>query len=179
MNVLLLPGWQNSGPAHWQSRWEALHGFHRVQQAEWENPVRAEWITRLEEVLQAETNPVVLVAHSLGCQLVAAWAAQSAPGARVQGALLVAPPDTERPGMPAAVARWGSIARQRLPFPSLVLFSDDDPFCSATRAQGMAVDWGARAVSLGAVGHFNSASGLGDWPEGLAWLDGLSVGEVS
>jgi hypothetical protein len=27
--MLLLPGWLNSGPDHWQSRWEALHG-HRA-----------------------------------------------------------------------------------------------------------------------------------------------------
>ncbi|RZI94330.1 MAG: alpha/beta hydrolase, partial [Rubrivivax sp.] len=33
--VLLLPGWQNSGPDHWQSRWERLHGDERVEQHDW------------------------------------------------------------------------------------------------------------------------------------------------
>lgn len=169
-SVLLLPGWQNSGPAHWQSRWEALHGFRRVQQVDWENPQRADWVTRLEQVLQAERSPIVLVAHSLGCQLVAAWAERSREVGRVRGALLVAPPDVERPDMPAPVARWGAIARRRFPFQSVVLFSVDDPFCSEARAKEMAADWGAQAAGMGAVGHFNSTSGLGDWPEGLAWL---------
>ncbi len=166
----MLPGWQNSGPAHWQTCWEALHGFRRVQQVDWENPQRADWVTCLEQVLLATQSPVVMVAHSLGCQLVAAWAAQSREVWRVRGALLVAPPDIERPDMPPAVARWGSIARPRMPFPSRVLYSVDDPFCSEARAQEMAADWGARATCMGAVGHFNSDSGLGDWPEGLEWL---------
>ena len=34
-NILLLPGWQNSEPAHWQSRWEAQHGYQRVEQHDW------------------------------------------------------------------------------------------------------------------------------------------------
>jgi hypothetical protein len=31
--VLILPGLYNSGPEHWQSRWESRHpGFRRIQQ---------------------------------------------------------------------------------------------------------------------------------------------------
>ena len=41
-NVLILPGWQNSGPEHWQSRWETLHGFHRVDQHDWMTPRRGD-----------------------------------------------------------------------------------------------------------------------------------------
>ena len=40
--VLILPGWQNSGPAHWQSRWEELYGFTRVQQHDWMQPLRGD-----------------------------------------------------------------------------------------------------------------------------------------
>ena len=41
MNIVLtLPGWQGSGPEHWQSRWEALHGFIRVEQHDWMRPLR-------------------------------------------------------------------------------------------------------------------------------------------
>lgn len=168
--VLLLPGWQNSGPAHWQSRWEALHGFTRVEQADWHWPRRGDWMARLDEVLLEDARPAVLVAHSLGCQLVAAWAAHSRHTARVQGALLVAPPDIEREDMPPQVSSWRPIVRQRLPFPALLLYSDDDPYASAERARGMAADWGAAAHGIGALGHVNGESGLGDWPEGLPWL---------
>src|SRR5512145_909274 len=100
LRVLLLPGWLDSGPDHWQSRWEALHGDRRVQQSDWLWPKRGDWMARLEEVLLEDETAALLVAHSLGCQLVAAWAAHSQHSARVRGALLVAPPDIEREDMP-------------------------------------------------------------------------------
>ena len=95
-NVLILPGWQNSGPAHWQSRWEALHGYRRVDQHDWMAPRRGDWSARLEEVLLGCNEPAVLVAHSLGCLLTAAWAVHSRNTHRVKAALLVAPGDAER-----------------------------------------------------------------------------------
>ena len=49
-------------------------------------------MARLDEVLLEDDTPAVLVAHSLGCQLVSAWAAHSRLTARVHAALLVAPP---------------------------------------------------------------------------------------
>ncbi len=168
--VLTLPGWQNSGPGHWQGRWEMLHGFERVQQADWDWPRRGDWMARLEDVVLASEGAVVLVAHSLGCHLVAAWAALSQHTAPVRGALLVAPPDIERADTPPQVSGWRPVMRRPLPFAAIVLHSDDDPYCASERAQDMAADWGAQAVNLGAAGHLNADSGLGDWPAGLAWL---------
>ena len=49
--VLLLPGWQNSGPSHWQSLWEHLYGFTRVEQDDWLWPRRGDWMARLDEVV--------------------------------------------------------------------------------------------------------------------------------
>ena len=72
LNVLILPGWQDSGAPHWQSRWEALHGFQRVPQHDWHHPLRGDWMTQLEEAVLAADRPLALAAHSLGCQLVAA-----------------------------------------------------------------------------------------------------------
>eukprot|EP01036_Dinobryon_divergens_P003731 gene3731-4942_t len=102
-NILLLPGWQNSGPDHWQSRWELLHGDQRVEQDDWLWPRRGDWMARLEEVLLAGEAPAWLVAHSLGCHLVNAWASHTRHAARVAGALLVAPPDLERSDMPPQI----------------------------------------------------------------------------
>ena len=51
--VLLLPGWQNSGAAHWQSRWEARYGYQRVEQHDWMQPLRGDWICQLEEAVLA------------------------------------------------------------------------------------------------------------------------------
>jgi len=171
---LLLPGWQNSGPEHWQSRWETEFGFERVEQADWEWPRRGDWMARLDEVLLQSEAPAVLIAHSLGCQLVASWAEHSQHTARVMAALLVAPPDTEREGFPPQLHNWRPIRRSPLPFPALVVISSDDPYCSPERATQMAADWGASVCMLGAYGHINGESGLGDWPQGKALLDELT-----
>lgn len=167
VRVLILPGWQNSGPEHWQSRWEAQHGFERVQQADWDLPLRGDWMMQLEQALLADPQPSVLVAHSLGCQLVASWAAHSKNTANVRGALLVAPPDTAHPDTPPQLVSWRAISRQPLPFPSHLLYSTNDPFCESNRALAMARDWGSQAQSLGESGHINADSGLGDWPAGI------------
>ena len=109
-NVLILPGWQNSGPDHWQRRWETAHGYRRVDQHDWMQPRRGDWIARLEEVLftcdTVEDGPAVLVAHSLGCLHTAAWAAHSQNTARVKAALLVAPGDAEREEMRPVLPSW-------------------------------------------------------------------------
>lgn len=173
-NVLILPGWQNSGPGHWQSRWETLHGFRRVDQHDWMTPRRGDWIARLEDVILGSDGPVVLVAHSLGCILTAAWAQVSRSTTRVQGALLVAPGDPERDELRGVLPSWAPIVRDRLPFPSLLLGSHDDPYCSLAKAQSLADAWGSRFIDCGPCGHINAESGLGDWPDGLALLRELT-----
>ena len=178
LHVLVLPGWQNSGPGHWQSRWEALYGDQRVQQSDWMRPLRGDWMMRLDEAIgeleAAEPAPqVALVAHSLGCQLVAAWAAHSRKTARVRAALLVAPPDVERDEYRAALHSFNPIVRRPLPFRSLAVISSNDEFCDPARARAMAADWGSTALDIGAHGHLNSDSGLGDWPAGRQLLADL------
>lgn len=168
--VLLLPGWQNSGPDHWQSRWEAVHGFQRVAQHDWLTPRRGDWLARLDEVVVDAPGPVVLVAHSLGCILTAAWARFSRHTARVRGALLVAPGDVEQPELAAALPGWYPVERAALPFPSVLVGSRNDPYCRFERAQALAQSWGSQFVDAGHQGHLNAESALGDWPEGLAWI---------
>jgi len=172
-NVLILPGWQGSGPQHWQSLWQAQQGFQRVDQHDWLRPLRGDWIARLEDVLLSADEPVVLVAHSLGCVLVAAWAAHSHNTHRVKAALLVAPGDVAREALRPVLASWSPIPLQPLPFKSTLVASQDDPYCSFERAQGFALAWGSALVDAGPVGHINADSGLGDWPQGQALLSAL------
>jgi predicted alpha/beta hydrolase family esterase len=171
--VLLLPGWQGSGPAHWQMHWARLHGDAVVEQNDWQHPLRGDWLARLDETVIDAPGPVVFVAHSLGCILVAAWAGVSRHTARVQGALLVAPGDTEAPELKDRLPSWSPIARQALPFRSTLVGSQNDPYCRPERARALAHDWGARWVDLGAAGHINAASSLGEWPEGRTLLQTL------
>ena len=180
LHVLVLPGWQNSGPRHWQSRWEALYGDRRVEQSDWMHPLRGDWMMRLDEAIgeleAAEAEPAIaLVAHSLGCHLVTAWATHSRKTARVRAALLVAPPDVERDELRAALHSFVPIVRQPLPFASLAVISPDDPFCDPARARAMATDWGSTVHETDPRGHLNSDSGLGDWPEGRQLLADLLV----
>lgn len=173
-NVLILPGWQNSGPLHWQSRWEAAHGYTRVQQHDWQRPLRGDWLMQLEEAVLRCDAPAVLVAHSLGCIQVAAWVAHSQNTQRVKAALLVAPGDVEREALRALLPSWSPIERQPLPFQSILVASRDDPHCTFDKAEALARDWGAELVDLGAAGHINADSALSDWPQGQALLRRLT-----
>lgn len=166
--VLILPGWQNSGPAHWQSRWEALHGYVRVEQHDWMRPLRGDWMAQLEEAVLAAPTPVVLVAHSLGCMLTAAWAQHSKNTHKIQAAFLVAPGDPEREELRAALKSWWPVVMDPLPFAAELLASQNDPYCSFARAKEFANAWGADFVDYGAAGHINADTGLGDWPDGHA-----------
>ncbi|MGW6917492.1 RBBP9/YdeN family alpha/beta hydrolase, partial [Kitasatospora sp. NPDC054939] len=183
VTYLVLPGYENSGPEHWQSRWEAADpAFRRVEQEDWDHPEPGAWVARLDEAVAAagQDGPVVLVAHSLGCVTVARWVA-GVPAERtagVRGALLVAPADIDRAEVPALYG-FRPVALAAFPFPAVVVSSSDDPWVAPERARGFAAAWGARYVEPGAFGHLNSASGLGDWPAGrdlLAELVGRGGG---
>ncbi len=171
--VLVLPGWKGSGPGHWPMRWVAAHGYSVVEQHDWQRPLRGDWLMRLEEAVIDAPSEVALVAHSLGCQQVAAWAAYSRNSARVRAALLVAPADMQTPVLSQALPSWSPEARQRLPFKTVVVGSENDPYCSLASAQALAMSWGAQWVNLGPAGHLNAESKLGDWPQGLALLTEL------
>lgn len=170
---LIVPGWQGSPDDHWQSHWQrCLPGAARVEQRDWLNPRRDDWVQALDEAIGACRQPSVLIAHSLGCVTVAHWAAQATPErlARVRGALLVAPADVERPNCPAPLQDFAPLPRQALPFASLLVASDNDPAASPARALQMAADWQAEPVLLTGVGHINVKSGHHHWEEGFTWL---------
>jgi uncharacterized protein len=170
--VLILPGLYNSGPEHWQSLWEREGPwFSRVEQQDWEKPVRQEWVAVLEDAVAATGPDVVLVGHSTGCPLVAFWGA--ATSLTVRGALLVAPSDVEAPSYPIGPTGWRPMPLRRLPFPTIVVASSDDRYCSLDRAQAFAEAWGSRFVNIGAAGHINAESGLGCWPAGRDLLADL------
>lgn len=173
VHYLILPGWQGSPAEHWQSHWQrVLPDASRVEQDDWQQPRRADWVARLEQQIAAAPGRLVLVAHSLGCITLAHWAAQARPELRdrVLGALLVAPADVERPGCPEALHNFAPIPSQLLPFPSLLVGSDNDPAATAARALEMARSWGAQAVILPGAGHINVKSGHCQWEQGFAHL---------
>jgi predicted alpha/beta hydrolase family esterase len=171
-DVLILPGFGNSGAQHWQSLWELSNpDFKRVQQRDWDNPVCDEWVSALGVAAKDAGSNVVLVAHSLGCLAVAHWACRHY--MPIKGALLVAVPDETRPDFPKEIQGFSATPELRLPFPSIVVASTNDPYGSIEHAAHLAHAWGSRFINVGARGHINGDSGLGDWAEGYELLNSL------
>jgi len=167
--LLILPGLNGSGLEHWQTRWERkLPGARRVQEEDWDHPRRDAWVAALEQAVAQAGPDTVLAAHSLGCLQVGHWAATTK--RTVRGALLVAPPDPDRPNFPDVIQGFQELPRQRLPFPSVLVASHDDPYGSFAFASRLAADWGSALVDAGCCGHINAASALGDWPFGQECL---------
>ncbi len=168
--VLIIPGLGGSGPEHWQSLWQQhLPEATRVEQADWDRPDRAGWITALDAAIAAAKAPPVLVAHSLSCALVAHWAA--AKRRAIHGALLVGPADVDSDAhTPPEAHVFRPMPLARLPFPSIVVASRDDPYVAYDRATNFAKSWGAELRDAGRAGHINTASGYGAWPAGEALL---------
>ncbi len=167
MKRLILPGWHGSEPDHWQRLWQ-----HKdpdalvVEQDNWDHPELEAWLQRLHEAIQAHPDSL-LVAHSLGVILVSHYAARH-PQARIAGALLVAPGDADlhAPTNPP-IASFAPVPRQRLPFPSTMVLSRNDPHMDFARGVELAQAWGSRIIDLGNAGHINVDSGFGPWPKGF------------
>ncbi len=170
--VLTLPGIYDSGPAHWQSRWEALHsGVARVRQRDWAHPVCAEWLQALDAAVARLPVAPLLVAHSLGCLLAAHFVAR---GSRpVHALLLVAVPDPAGANFPADAKGFAPPPRSLGGCRATIVSSSDDPYSSTAFVDGRVRAWNAQHVALDARGHINAESGLGDWPQGWALVEAL------
>lgn len=172
--VLTVPGLNGSGPTHWQTLWEqGRHDIARVELGMWATPHRNAWVTKLDQAIRQARAPVVLVAHSLGCQAVAWWAELSGQpyGWPVAGALLVAPADVDRKDVCPEIKGFGPSPMRPLPFPSILVASTDDPWIDIAHAHNLACAWGSHFIDAGAQGHLNASSGIGWWDEGEALLE--------
>lgn len=168
-SVLVVPGWNGSGAGHWQTVWEQKNpGFRRVEQRNWSRPSRADWVSQIDLDIRQADSPVFVVAHSLGCLAVAHWAAMAGKTSdRVDGAFLVAPPWlTQAAQCPEELADFLPMPLGRLPFPSLLVASADDPYLPIELAAHLASSWSSDFVDVGRQGHINIASGHGPWRDG-------------
>ena len=169
-SIIIVPGWRDSGPGHWQSLWaEQLPGAVRVQQDDWITPSRSAWVASITRTILEQPTPVVIVAHSLGC--IATTHLPPEAVEKIQGALLVAPADPERRGI---LADFAPVPYQPLPYRSIIVASSNDPYCPVRTAGAYARAWGSEFVRLQKAGHINIESGYGAWPLGLALLQSLT-----
>jgi predicted alpha/beta hydrolase family esterase len=165
-DILIVPGLGDSGPDHWQSRWQRkLSTARRVVQSDWERVKLDAWTGQLAREIEVSARPVVIVAHSLG--VVAALHAARGAEARIAGAFLVAPPsDSVLRELPNVDNAFAPIPRARLAFPSVLVASADDPYADFAFSRALGDDLGAQFLDAGASGHLNAESGHGPWPEG-------------
>ncbi|MCU0830997.1 MAG: alpha/beta hydrolase [Rhizobiaceae bacterium] len=166
VDILIVPGLGNSGPEHWQSRWQArLSTARRMTHPDWDAPSRAAWVAALVDGVGHSGKPVVLVAHSIGVAAVAHAAPRLA--GRVAGAFLAGMSDWNRPEvLPGLTHDFAPIPSDPLPFPSILIGSRTDPYCDLDTAGDFANAWGSLFMDAGDVGHINAESGHGPWPEG-------------
>ncbi len=181
MQVLILHGWQGSGPDHWQTwlahrladtgidvRYPVLPEPDAPRPEDWDAALDAE-LGRLDPRVER-----VVVCHSLAC---VAWLrrGRGADGPAAERVLLVAPPspDTDIPEVavffpvdldPGAVKSAAGHTR--------LVCADDDPYCP----EGAAARFGeALAVPVDLIpggGHLNPDAGYGPWPAVEAWVRG-------
>lgn len=171
IRTLIVPGLGNSGPGHWQFTWRAnCPGFEWLEQRDWHRPARQAWCESLERFVSRASQPVVLVAHSLGCTTVAHWALSGCAD-RILGAMLVAPADADKSiRLAQRTSGFAPMPLARLPFRSVVVASRNDPYVSFWRARHFADCWGSAFIDAGELGHINGDSNLGNWPTGMAIL---------
>ncbi len=174
--VFLIPGIGNSDARHWQSLWQSAHpDWQRLEVDDWDQVHCDAWVAAIDRQAAALGHSTLIVAHSLGCLAAAHWAAQRTRAPAIRGALLVAVPDPKSPVFPSASATgFASLPISPLPFSCVIAASANDPYASLEYARACADTWGAQLVEMGAKGHLNSSSGLGEWPEGYRLLRSLA-----
>jgi hypothetical protein len=173
--VLIIPGLGGSGPDHWQTRWQDERlDCERVEQGNWDNPDPLGWICTIDAAIAKADCATIIVAHSLGCLAVGAWAALSRiDPAKPIAAMLVAPCDPYQIGANPEIARFGQVSQQRLPIYSVLVASANDPYATLSRSGCLATIWGSQLIEAGELGHINAQSNLGAWCWGQNLLDTL------
>lgn len=175
--ILILPGWQDSGPQHWQSLWlKKYPNAVKVVQENWMYPEKQEWVKTLNDFIEKYSDKeIVLIGHSLACATFAFWANEysSKSSAKIKGALLVSPSDMEASILPNEIKGFRPMPLKPLNFKNIVVVSDDDKWVNLNRAKYFAECWGAELVNIGHAGHINSDAGFGEWPEGERLLQKL------
>ena len=176
-NILILPGWQDSGQQHWQSIWLTKYlNAIKILQDDWMNPKKQAWVKTLDEFIEKYNDKeIILVGHSLACATIAYWSKEcfSKNSSKIKGALLVSPSDVEKPDFPKEIEGFSPMPLEPLNFKTIVVARADDPYVDIDRAKYFAQCWKAELVNIGAHCHINADAGFGDWPEGEELLQKL------
>lgn len=161
--ILIQPGWQNSGATHWQSQWQDTFLLERIEHLDWNTPVCKEWMLTIANNLAGKKSPII-VAHSLGCIAVVQAISQGI--IKPTAVILVAPADMDRNVHNVTATGFSPIPTTPLGCPALVIASTDHKYMTSDRSRVLAMMWGADFKLLPGHGHINAASNLGEWVDG-------------
>ena len=172
---LILHGLEGSGPDHWQT-WLAGRLRERGERVSYPHlpdpfdPHPADWLRALDEELSLLDGPVVLC-HSLACLLWLRAVARPTSERLASRVLLVAPPYREDLEPVARFLDHGARSRDvtRAAADTLIVCSDDDPYCPPGAVETYSEPLGIAAHVIGEAGHINTDAGYGEWPWVEAW----------
>lgn len=167
--LVILAGLGDSGPEHWQYHWlKHFSNAIKVEHDSWDRPHVTHWLARLNETMTKLNKPVIFVAHSLAVSLVMHWVKHNPDITQIAGAFLVAPADVDSADhTPEEIRNFSPMPLERLPFPSVVVASENDTYISLQRAAFFAQQWGSDFISVGQRDHIGTVAKLGLWQEGL------------
>lgn len=164
--LVIVPGLRNSDERHWQSLWQArLPNSKRIQIDDWSTPDLDKWKVAIRAELKKLDKPAVIIAHSFGTLASASIAAEFPD--KIAALFLVAPADPDK----FRLAK--RLPKVPLRVPAKIIASSNDPWLSDSKAAYWALQWGTDFLRLKNVGHINSESNLGFWPEGIQLLQQL------
>lgn len=161
--ILIVPGLRNSDELHWQSLWQNhLPNSKRIHVDDWNTPDLDKWKAGIRAELDRLDKPAVIIAHSFGTLASASIAADFP--AKIAALFLVAPADPDK----FRIAQ--RLPQAPLRVPGKIIASSNDPWLTDSKAAYWALQWGTDFLRLNNVGHINSESNLGFWPEGIQLL---------
>ena len=176
--TVLLPGLSGSGPEHWQS-WlagELTSAGREVRVADFpelDAPELPAWLATLRSTLAGlPDDGFDVLAHSLACLLWLHHSVDAAGAPRPARVALVAPPTPQivLEGCESFFpVRLDVDAVRRAADGTVLVGSDDDPYCpgGVARVYGAPLKMAATVIAGG--GHLNTDAGYGPWPAALDW----------
>jgi uncharacterized protein len=174
-SILVVAGHMGPGPDHWQRRLVSkLSTAQLVEQEDWVHGSLPVAVETLAAAVAAAEKPVVFVAHSVGCILVAHAVQAMAAPEKVRGAYLVVPPNEAALRAFSGIdPQFANVPQGPLPFPSLLVATSNDPYSTLEDSASLALAWGSQLVEAGEAGHIDHTSGHGPWPEGMMRFAGF------
>ncbi len=162
--VLIVPGLNNSDDNHWQTLWQnRLPSAQRIAVKNWHEADLDKWRNAIKKSLAGVDRPSVLIAHSFGALAAASIAAEYPE--LIAAVLLVAPADPDK----FQIAN--RLPDRPLSVPVHLIASSNDPWMKDSKAAYWALLWGANFLRIKELGHINSHSDIGVWPQGLKQLE--------